>query len=72
MYAGVAGNLVAFGCKVSFQRGHQGNIAFVSKTELIVHYTKTLDAELVGKRSMVIDTKAAIKLIDRYFHNDQK
>ncbi len=72
MYAGVAGNLVAFGCKVSFQRGHQGNIAFVSKTELIGHYTKTLGAELVGKRLIVIDTKAAIKLIDRYYHNDQK
>ena len=24
MYSGVAGNLVAFACKLSFQRGHQG------------------------------------------------
>jgi len=30
MYAGVAGNLVAFACKVSFQRGHEGNISFLS------------------------------------------
>lgn len=70
MYAGVAGNLVAFACKVSFQRGHEGNVAFISKTQLIEHYTKTLDAQLVGSRLMVIDTKAAIKLINRYFHNE--
>ncbi|MDF7819044.1 hypothetical protein P1X15_15610 [Runella sp. MFBS21] len=28
VYAGVPGNLVAFACKLSFQRGHEGNIAF--------------------------------------------
>lgn len=70
MYAGVAGNLVAFACKVSFQRGHEGNVAFISKTQLIDHYMKTLGAKLVGSRLMVIDTKAAIKLINRYFHNE--
>lgn len=71
MYAGVAGNLVAFGCKGSFQRAHQRHSAFVSNTELAGHYTKTRGAELVGKRLMVIDTKVAIKLIDRYAHNGQ-
>lgn len=70
MYAGVAGNLVAFACKVSFQRGFEGNVAFISKTQLIEHYQKSLDAQLVGSRLMVLDTKAAIKLINRYFHNE--
>jgi hypothetical protein len=28
MYSGVPGNLVAFACKVSFQRGHEGNVSF--------------------------------------------
>ena len=70
MYAGVAGNLVAFACKVSFQRGHEGNVAFVSKTQLIDHYTKTLQAQLIGSRLMAIDTIAATKLINRYFHNE--
>jgi hypothetical protein len=70
MYAGVAGNLVAFACKVSFQRGHDGNVAFVSKTQLIDHYIKTLQAQLIGTRLMVIDSIAAVKLIDRYFHNE--
>lgn len=70
MYTGVAGNLVAFACKVSFQRGHEGNVAFVSKTQLIDHYTKTLQAQLIGSRLMAIDTIAATKLINRYFHNE--
>ncbi len=32
MYAGVAGNLVAFACRLSFQRGHEGNVSFLSKS----------------------------------------
>ncbi|MDR0829979.1 MAG: hypothetical protein LBN95_07700 [Prevotellaceae bacterium] len=67
LYAGVPGNLVAFACKVSFQRGYKGNVAFVSKSALIEHYIETLGAHHVGGRLMIIDEKAALKLIDRYF-----
>jgi hypothetical protein len=67
MYAGVAGNLVAFACKVSFQRGHMGNISFLSKSKLIEHYEKTLGAFHFGGRVMIIETQAALKLIDKYF-----
>lgn len=67
MYEGVCGNLVAFACKFSFQRGHEGNIAFLSKTALINHYEKTLGAFHFGGRVMVIETPAALKLINRYF-----
>jgi hypothetical protein len=67
MYAGVAGNLVAFACKLAFQRGHEGNIAFLSKTKLIEHYEETLGAIHVGGRIMVIETEAALKLIKKYF-----
>ena len=69
MYAGIAGNLVAFACRVSFQRGHEGNVSFLSKSQLIDHYEKTLGAIHFGGRVMIIETKAAIKLIDRYFKN---
>ena len=48
MYAGVAGNLVAFACRLSFQRGFEGNVSFISKTQLIDHYSKTLGAIHVG------------------------
>lgn len=67
MYSGVPGNLVAFACKLSFQRGHEGNIAFLSKSQLIDHYEKTLGAFHVGGRVMIIETHSALKLIKRYF-----
>jgi hypothetical protein len=67
MYAGVPGNLVAFACKLSFQRGHDGNLAFISKTQLIKHYEETLGAMHFGGRLMIIETQAALKLIDKYF-----
>ena len=35
VYAGVPGNLVAFACKLAFQRSHEGNVTFFSKTQLI-------------------------------------
>jgi hypothetical protein len=69
LYSGVPGNLVAFACKLSFQRGHEGNIAFISKTQLIDHYSDTLGATHVGGRLMIIDSTAAFKLINRYFSN---
>ena len=69
MYAGVAGNLVAFACRLSFQRGHEGNVSFLSKSQLIEHYEKSLGAIHFGGRVMIIETKAALKLIDKYFKN---
>lgn len=67
MYAGVPGNLVAFACRLSFQNGHDGYVCFISKTKLINHYIETLGAEHVGAHSMVINTKAAVGLINQYF-----
>jgi len=69
MYSGVPGNLVAFACKLSFQRGHDGNVSFISKTQLIDHYTETLGAVHIGKQRMIIETTAALKLIGKYFQN---
>jgi len=69
VYSGVPGNLVAFACKLSFQRGHEGNLSFISKTQLINHYVETLGAAHFGGRLMIIDTDAALKLISKYFTN---
>ncbi|MCX6294454.1 MAG: hypothetical protein NTX97_00040 [Bacteroidetes bacterium] len=69
MYSGVAGNLVAFACKLSFQRGHGGNISFLSKTQLVEHYEKSLGAYHFGGRVMIIETQSALKLINKYFQN---
>jgi hypothetical protein len=67
MYSGVLGNLVAFACKLSFQRGHNGNVSFLSKSQLIKHYERTLGAYHFGGRVMIIETQAALKLINKYF-----
>jgi len=38
IYLGVPGNLVAFACKYSFDKGYDGYVAFDSKTKLIQHF----------------------------------
>jgi hypothetical protein len=40
-----------------------------AKTKLIHHYEKTLGAVNVGGHLMIINTEAALKLIDKYFKN---
>jgi len=67
LYEGVPGNLVAFACKESMDKGYEGFLSFFSKTKLIHHYEETLGAVHVGGHRMVIYTKEAEKLINRYF-----
>ncbi len=67
-YLGVPGNLVAFACKLSFQRGGEGYVSFLSKTKLIEHYEKNLGAIHVGGHNMVITTEMALKLTNKYFN----
>jgi hypothetical protein len=66
-YFGVPGNLVAFACKVSFQRGGEGYVSFLSKTKLIEHYEQSLGAIHFGGRNMVITSETALKLTNKYF-----
>ena len=67
LYEGVPGNLVAFACKVSFQYGYEGFVSFTAKTKLIEHYEKTLGAYHFGNHLMIIQTREALHLIDKYF-----
>ena len=68
-YLGVAGNLVAFACKKSFESGFGGYVSFVSKSQLVEHYKKTLNAEVLYGPRMVIKTPAATALVRQYFKN---
>jgi len=68
IYTGVPGNLVAFACKVSFDKGYDGYLAFDAKTVLIKHYQETLFATLFKGTKMMIETPAAIRLINKYFN----
>ena len=70
IYLGVPGNLVAFACKISFEKGYQGYVSFESKSKLKEHYKKTLKAHYLFGNFMAIDSKAASKLIDQYFPNN--
>ncbi len=67
LYEGVAGNLVAHACKVSFQQGFNGFLAFTAKTKLIEHYQHELGAYTLGGHRMIIPTDAAHVLVEKYF-----
>lgn len=67
LYEGVAGNLVAYACKVSFQKGFEGFVTFTAKTALIDHYEKTLGAQHFKNQRMIIHTEPAKILVDKYF-----
>jgi len=67
LYIGVPGNLIAFLCRESWDKGYEGFIAFISKTRLIEHYERTLGAVHVGGHKMVIFPKEALHLIKKYF-----
>ncbi len=67
IYAGVPGNLVAFACKRSFDKGYEGYLAFDAKTILIKDYQETLFATHFKGTKMMIETPAANRLINQYF-----
>jgi hypothetical protein len=62
LYLGVAGNLAAFACRISFDKGYEGFVAFDSKTALIEHYEKSLGATHFRGQRMFIETRAAAQL----------
>lgn len=64
----MAGNLVAYDCKLSFQRGNEGNVSFVAKSQLVNHYIESLGTFHFGGRLMIIERDAALKLINKYFN----
>jgi hypothetical protein len=67
LYEGVPGNLVAYACKLSFQKGFEGFVAFTAKSNLIKHYEETLGAYHFKNQRMIIATQAAKRLVMKYF-----
>ena len=66
-YFGVPGNLVAYACKVSVDKGYEGFLAFDAKSALIKHYQESLYATHFRGQRMFIETSAALRLISQYF-----
>lgn len=70
VYLGVAGNLFAFACKESWDKGDFGYVAFNSKTNLIQHYKNTIGAKKIGNsHQMIIEPNEALNLINKYYEN---
>ncbi len=67
IYIGVPGNLVAFVCKESWDKGYEGFVAFLSKTKLVKHYEQILGAVHIGNNRMIIFPEEALRLIKQYF-----
>ena len=72
LYKGVPANLFAYACKLSWDLGNQGAVAFVSKRKLIEHYETTLGAVHIANQRMAILPMEALNLIRRYFLNQNK
>jgi hypothetical protein len=68
-YLGVLGNLVAYVCKISFENGYDGEVAFTAKSDLIKHYQDSLGAILIAKQKMYIPTLKAKEMVSLYYPN---
>lgn len=67
VYLGIPGNLIAFACKVSVDKGYEGFLAFDAKSALIKHYQESLHATHFRGLRMFIEPDAALRLISQYF-----
>ena len=67
VYVGVPGNLVAFACKLSNDKGYKGVVSFFAKTKLVEHYKESLGAKVLFGNQMAIDEVNANKLIFKYY-----
>lgn len=66
-YYGVAGNLFAFACKMAYEYGFEGYVAFDSKTKLIQHYIETFGATRMYGQRLFFKPSVANSLVNRYF-----
>jgi hypothetical protein len=67
LFTGVMGNLVAFLCKTSFEKGYWGNVVFDAKTRLVEHYEQALGAKRITSTRLFIDPQQSLVLVKQYF-----
>jgi len=65
-YTGIAGILLAYVAKESFNSGCDGFVVFISKTQLYEYYQKQYGAKPLGGLKLHFDTMASEKLIKEY------
>ena len=66
-YKGVAGALLAFACRKSFESNYEGFVSFVAKTDLVNHFIETYGAKILFKNRLCFETKESLNLIEKYY-----
>ena len=69
IYLGVLGNMFAYACKLSKDKGLDGYVVFIAKTALREHYERSLGAKSINNQKMYIYQTSADKLITQYFNS---
>lgn len=69
-YEGIAGCMIAYACRLSFQRGYFGFVSLISKTQLIAHYIQVYGFKQYG-RHLAIDLEDANRLIEKYLNYEE-
>ncbi|MFK7937257.1 MAG: hypothetical protein AB8G22_27330 [Saprospiraceae bacterium] len=61
---GVAGSLIAFACKIAFEKDYDGFVSLVPKTRLIHHYIQEYGFQQFG-RQLALEFRQSSRLIIR-------
>lgn len=69
-YNGVGAHLFAEAVKKSYELGYNGFVDFTAKNNLVDYYKKLLGAQQIDRQHMYIDERAAAKLYERYYGNN--
>lgn len=69
-YNGVGAHLFAEAVKKSYELGYNGFVDFTAKNNLVDYCKKLLGAQQIDRQHMYIDERAAAKLYERYYGNN--
>ena len=67
----IAGCLIAFACKKSFQRGYLGFVSLKPKTQLISYYKVQYGFQSYGPL-LAIDQGASKSLVNKYLNDEEQ
>lgn len=68
--ANIAGCLIAYACRMAFDKGYQGFVSLIPKTSLINHYIKEYDFQQYG-RQLALEMESAEFLMLKYLNNEK-
>ncbi|MFT5763800.1 MAG: hypothetical protein ACI8X3_001226 [Saprospiraceae bacterium] len=66
----IPGCLIAFACQLSFEKGYEGFVSLVPKTELIKYYNQKYGFEQMGSQ-MAVYYEISNSIIEKYLGNEK-